>query len=243
MCPIHLQAVTPLSLQGCPMRAPPTDSSNTQTMARLSSAHIPGRSQVWVLFGFLCLIRFSAHLQASVFMVIRPSSHKLTDPTTVNLGGSQKGNPWVYTIKCQQIHSWIFRSCMTSASSVLLWQISSVNTVYTVTCGKDNLLKHILLLFFRKSRYEDYKECEQHLNTKQAGTSCVSFSNLGEEDNPLVLVENLVSTSEEDLVMLLLNILPYVCRTLCVSNADSLQEVIGRIPDIVEMELLFCCHL
>ena len=35
----------------------------------------------------------SAHLQAFVLVVISPSSHQLTVPTTVNVSGSQKSNP------------------------------------------------------------------------------------------------------------------------------------------------------
>lgn len=116
-CSSHNESRTPASSN-------PAQSARlqkAQTMARLSSAEIPGSSQVQVLWGFLCLVLSSAHLRTFVFTVISPSSCKLIDPTTVNLGGSQKSNPWVYTIKRQQIHSLIFRSCVTSASSMLLW--------------------------------------------------------------------------------------------------------------------------
>lgn len=74
------------------MRALPADFSDTQAVARLSSAEIPDSSLIWELFGFLCLALSSAYLQAFVFIMISFSSHKLTDPTTVNLGGSQKSN-------------------------------------------------------------------------------------------------------------------------------------------------------
>lgn len=79
------------------------------------------------------------------------------------------------------------------------------------------------LIFFRKSRYKANKECERHLNTKQAGTSCVSYSNLGEEDNPLVLVDNLPRCCAAATKY------SFVCWTLHMSSADSLQEVIGKV--------------
>lgn len=47
-----------------------------------------------------------------------------------------------------------------------------------------------------KSHYEANKKCEWDLNTKQAGTSCVLFSNLRDEGKFLVLVDHLPSISE-----------------------------------------------
>lgn len=101
-----------------------------QTMARLSSAEIPGSSQVQVLWGFLCLVRSSAHLQTFVFTVISPSSCKLIDPTTVNLGGSQKSNPWVYTLSVSRSTVW---------SSEVVWLLR-------LPCSFDRLLQSIQFL-------------------------------------------------------------------------------------------------
>lgn len=69
---------------------------------------------------FLCLVLCSAHLQAFMLVVISSSSRQLTVPTTVNVGGSQKSNPWIYII--------VSRSEVWSSETV--WLLSVLSSFY-----------------------------------------------------------------------------------------------------------------
>lgn len=69
---------------------------------------------------FLCLVLCSAHLQAFMLVVISSSSRQLTVPTTVNVGGSQKSNPWIYIIVSRS-EVW---------SSEIAWLLSVLSSFY-----------------------------------------------------------------------------------------------------------------